>query len=96
MKNIALAFSIVVFFTAMATADGRESRTQSPDQSYQVAQSDMCPIARENADTCHSNWESLGGGSSGQAGSFRDCTAVYCQAMIAAGCDGVPSYCSQF
>jgi hypothetical protein len=60
-----------------------------------VAQSDMCQPASQNARTCYLNWKNIGGGNSGQAESFRQCAAVYCQALTAAGCSA-PAFCSEF
>jgi hypothetical protein len=51
-----------------------------------------CPQLQANAQQCHSSWRNMGGGSSGQAGSFKQCYEMYCQAMIAAGCS-TPSFC---
>ena len=61
--------------------------------SYRIAQSSMCPTAIQNAETCLRNWRSMGGGSDGQAGSFKQCAQVYCQAITAAGCRK-PSACT--
>lgn len=50
----------------------------------------MCQQALANASNCYRNWQNIGGGSSGQAGSFKECVQVYCQAMTAGGCPMPP------
>ncbi|GEP06036.1 hypothetical protein [Methylobacterium oxalidis] len=49
-------------------------------------QSSACPKFRENRDICYQRWNNIGGGSSGQAGAFKECYETYNNAMIAAGC----------
>lgn len=36
-----------------------------------------CTAARQNAETCRQRWQSLGGGMTGQAGSFYQCYQLY-------------------
>jgi len=52
----------------------------------------MCQQAYNNATECYRSWQNIGGGSTGQAGSFQQCYQVYCQALVAGGCDA-PLFC---
>lgn len=52
----------------------------------------MCQQAYANASQCYQSWQNIGGGSSGQAGTFQQCYQVYCQALVAGGCN-TPSFC---
>lgn len=87
IKTVALLL-ILCASTPSAAAEIQQGKA-SPQR---FAQSDMCTTAAKNARTCHDNWRSMGRGSTGQAGSFRDCFQVYCNAMIAAGCQ-TPQFC---
>jgi hypothetical protein len=46
----------------------------------------LCQQIQQNYAQCKKNWEDMGGGTSGQAGSFKQCMDTYYQAGIAAGC----------
>lgn len=87
MIKFLIAGSIVLSAIAGAQATERVR--------LQLAQSDMCPVAIQNAETCLRNWRNIGGGSSGQAGSFRQCAQIYCQAITTANCRPKPSGCSE-
>ena len=55
--------------------------------SVQLAQNSDCDEARNNADTCWSNWKNIGGGDDGQAGTFKQCFELYCKLLQAHGCN---------
>jgi hypothetical protein len=48
--------------------------------------SDFCPQVRANYHNCRTSWINIGGGSTGQAGSFQQCMKTYQNAAIAGGC----------
>ena len=93
-------FSLVLFALASSIAvaainapenrglDVSRSDFSAAGSSYRVAgdKQQLCAQLRANYDKCASSWKSLGGGNSGQAGSFQECMNVYRNAMIAAGC----------
>ncbi len=62
--------------------------------SLRLAQNSDCDEARRDANSCHTNWENIGGGTSGQAGAFYQCWKNYCILLQAHACD-TPGYCSQ-
>jgi len=52
-----------------------------------LAQNSDCDQARNNADTCWDSWNNIGGGSSGQAGAFKQCVQVYCTLLQSHACN---------
>lgn len=75
-------------FIAFASTSAFAETNMSPARNgVQVAQaSAACQQIRQAYNQCKQNWQNMGGGSSGQAGSFKDCMDVYYKAGIAAGC----------
>lgn len=90
MKRALVALIVGLCSTTLAAQDGARR-----DGRFRMAESPLCPTAYQNAEQCHRNWKGIGGGSSGQAGSFRECLKVYCNAMIAGGCARMPSGCDE-
>lgn len=48
--------------------------------------SSACGPLRAHYQQCERSWRNIGGGTTGQAGSFYECMRTYQNAMIAAGC----------
>ena len=63
-----------------------------PEASFGYRLAENCTAATTNARTCYDRWKSMGGGTTGQAGSFYECLKTYCNALVAAGCPQ-PSFC---
>lgn len=92
MRTVVIAFGALLacaFGVFGAHADERPApRLRLADEGT----ARMCQQAYANANQCYQSWQNMGGGSSGQAGSFQQCFQVYCQAMVAGGC-ATPSFC---
>lgn len=98
LKVAAIFFSVAVVGSPMATF-ARDMTTGarpalSDLEGLRLAQNSNCDEARKNANTCRTNWNNIGGGTSGQAGAFYQCWKNYCVLLQSHACN-TPSYCSQ-
>jgi hypothetical protein len=89
-----MKFVIVAFLLCITPAAAENYSRPDGQSSYRVAQGAdaACKGMIERADQCYKNWRNMGGGRSGQAGSFYDCMTVYCQGATAA-CGRSPNFC---
>lgn len=79
-------FAAIVLLATATTTGFAQDKPVDSQKRFQVAESDLCAKLRANYKTCEANWKSVGGGSTGQAGSFKDCMQVYYNAGVASGC----------
>lgn len=78
---------LTILLLLSTQAFAAEQTASYPRSNIQVAQaSPACPQIRQAYNQCKINWQNIGGGSSGQAGAFKDCMDAYYKAGVAAGC----------
>jgi hypothetical protein len=75
---------LVVFLSTPAFAEGNVTPVRNGTQIAQA--SPACQQIRQAYNQCKQSWQNIGGGSTGQAGSFKECMDAYYKAGIAAGC----------
>lgn len=94
MKSIVVAALLLISTSAMASelSSSQDSPAITLWKKYRVAQNSDCKQAKDNATTCWQNWNNMGGGTDGQAGSFRQCMQLYCTLLASHGCD-TPKFC---
>jgi hypothetical protein len=75
---------LAVFLSTSAFAEGNVTPVRNGTQIAQA--SPACGQIRQAYNQCKQSWQNIGGGSTGQAGSFKECMDAYYKAGIAAGC----------
>jgi hypothetical protein len=89
-RNTLFVVSLVLISSPVVAERNSNTQQAVPKISghqTQIAQNaELCRQLQASYNQCEQSWRSLGGGTSGQAGSFYECMQTYRNAMIAAGC----------